>query len=97
MKITLKDKYNAYLKIAIFNFRFADNKVYINDYLITPTRFPQITQRDIDIVILKDKYKLSYSQIGSKYNLTKQRIFNIYKTTIENMKFKYFLYLINYN
>ena len=95
-KITLNDKYKAYLKIAIFNYRYEDNNIYINDYLIKPSRFPQITQRDIDIVMLKDVYKLSYKKIGDKYNLTKQRIFSIYKTTKENIKFKYFLYLINY-
>lgn len=79
-----------------FNIYVKENDVYVNEYKIDIRGYPRMNEREWDIIKSRlIKNKISFSILGEKYSITKQRAQQIYKTGINKLKNRYINHLIN--
>lgn len=77
------------------NISILNGNIYVYNYLIEKQGLPKLSDRELDI--LKDRFlipKLTYETIGNKYNITKERVRQIYKNTIRKIKQRYINYIV---
>ena len=85
--------FKSYCTYATFNIRVVNNDIWVNDIRIIPQGYPRISERNIEIYKYKLENKISYTALGLKYGITKQRTYAICKDTEKAVQMRYFMSL----